>query len=118
MNLAPLAARSLRADTETPVSCPARSQLVATAPLLSCLPSNTRTGLRERRDLLRRERGGSRECGAAPLCSIRCDRIVSTMRLAIALAAALAAGAPAAAETWLPVGPAGGDVRSVSIDPR
>jgi photosystem II stability/assembly factor-like uncharacterized protein len=40
------------------------------------------------------------------------------MRLAIALTAALAAGAPAAAETWLPVGPAGGDVRSLSIDPR
>lgn len=39
------------------------------------------------------------------------------MRLAIALAAVIAAGTPAAAETWLPVGPAGGDVRSLAIDP-
>ena len=39
------------------------------------------------------------------------------MRLAIALAAVIAAGTPAAAETWLPVGPVGGDVRSLAIDP-
>jgi photosystem II stability/assembly factor-like uncharacterized protein len=40
-------------------------------------------------------------------------------RLGLALAALMALGAPAArAQTWTPVGPPGGDVRSLAADPR